>query len=272
MAVLSSLGFKPEYQNVYRKWRYLAGSDEERRSEFLEALEDENSPAIFFARGGYGSVRMLTQNDDLTRKFTPKILLGCSDTTTLHLYFQHFQKWVVFHGPMASGDFARGQVHMDSFRNALMQDSPYSLQPDAMKVLQNGEAEGRLAGGCLTLLESSIGTPWEPDWKGCVLFLEDVSTKPYQIDRMLTHLKMLGKFEGVQAFVFGEMKDCFQVENQGYTLQEVILDILGDLKKPIFFGFPSGHVSGLNWTIPIGVNVRVSDQPFRLDVLESSVS
>ena len=272
MSALMALGLQPQYGNVYRKWRYLAGSDEERREELLEALKDQNARAIFFSRGGYGSIRLLVESAHLKRPFSPKILLGCSDITTLHLFFQSLHKWIVFHGPMASGDFAIGKVHMESFQNAVMHDIPYTLRPVEAEVLQDGEATGKLAGGCLTLLHASIGTQWEPDWSDSVLFLEDVGTKPYQIDRMLTHLKIIGKFDGVQAFIFGEMKDCLQVENQGYTLQEVILDVLGELKKPIFFGFPSGHVTGENWTLPLGVDVRVSGNPFQLEILESAVS
>ena len=272
IATLTSLGFQVEYHDVYRKWRYLAGTDQERRDELLQALHDENAGAIFFARGGYGSIRLLTDPADFKQPFPAKILLGCSDTTTLHLFFQRIHHWIVFHGPMASGDFARGNIHVDSLRNAMMQTEPYSLQPEAIETLQSGEATGRLQGGCLTLLASSIGTAWEPDWADSILFLEDVGTKPYQIDRMLTHLKILGKFNGVRAFIFGEMKDCVQVENQGYTLQEVILDVLGDLNKPIYFNFPSGHVNALNWTLPLGVEARVSASPFRLEILESAVS
>ncbi len=272
IAALRQLGFDVLFDDVYRKWRYLAGSDAERRSEFLQALEDREAKAIFFARGGYGSIRILIDDTEFRKSAPPKILLGCSDITTLHLYFQRIHNWVVFHGPMASGDFARGQVHMDSWKHALLQAFPYTLHPDHVEALQAGEAEGLLTGGCLTLLESAIGTDWEPDWTDTILFLEDVSTKPYQIDRMLTHLKILGKFDRVRAFLFGEMKDCVQVENQGYTLQEVILDVLGDLKKPIFFGFPSGHVRGLNWTLPLGVPARIGATPqFHLDILEGAV-
>lgn len=272
IAALRQLGFDVVFDEVYRKWRYLAGSDAQRRSEFLHALEDREAKAIFFARGGYGSIRILTDAAEFRKSMPPKILLGCSDITTLHLYFQRIHNWVVFHGPMASGDFARGQVHTDSLKHALLQASPYTLNPDHVEILQAGEAEGLLTGGCLTLLESSIGTDWEPDWTDSILFLEDVSAKPYQIDRMLTHLKILGKFDRVRAFLFGEMKDCVQVENQGYTLQEVILDLLGDLGIPIFFGFPSGHVSGLNWTLPLGVRSRIGATPqFHLDILEGAV-
>jgi len=272
IAELHKLGFEVVFSDAYRKWRYLAGRDDQRRAELSNALRDPDCKAIFFARGGYGSVRILNDPGDLGMKRDPKILLGCSDITTLHLYFQRIHNWVVFHGPMPAGDFARGQVHTDSLRLALMQTSPYTLSPGSVEVLQAGEAEGMITGGCLTLLESSIGTQWEPCWTDSILFLEDVSAKPYQIDRMLTHLKLLGKFDGVCAFLFGEMKDCVQVENQGYTLQQVILDVLGDLGKPIFFGFPSGHVSGLNWTLPLGVRSRIGAAPeFRLEILEGAV-
>jgi muramoyltetrapeptide carboxypeptidase len=272
VASLEKLGFHVSYGNVLRKWRYLAGTDAEREEELLWTIRNPSSKAIFFARGGYGSSRLLPALTKLEQNPEPKILLGCSDITSLHLYFQRVYNWVVFHGPMPSGDMARGQFQLPSFEKAVMQTSPYELLPENVEALQQGDAEGILQGGCLTLLESTIGTRWEPDWTDAILFLEDVATKPYQIDRMLTHFKLIGKLESVRAFIFGEMKDCIQVENQGYTLQEVILDVLGGLKKPIFFGFPSGHVSGLNWTIPFGVRSRVSSSPrFRLEILEGAV-
>ena len=272
MDALRKLGLEVRFSDdVYRKWRYLAGKDDVRRNELLQALKDPELDAIFFARGGYGSSRLLTDPQEF-QNLTPKILLGCSDITSLHLYFQRIHNWVVFHGPMASGDFARGQVHAESFEKALRQTGAYDLLPEAIEVLIPGNAEGILSGGCLTLLEAAVSTPWEPDWKDTILFLEDVAAKPFQIDRMLTHLKLIGKFDGVQAFIFGEMKDCVQIENQGYTLQEVIVDILGPFGKPIFFNFPSGHVSGQNWTLPLGVSAHVSSQPqFRLSILEGAV-
>jgi muramoyltetrapeptide carboxypeptidase len=271
IAVLREMGFEVSHpEDVYRRWRYLAGKDELRRQELLHALHT-SADAIFFARGGYGSGRILANRNGFGN-LTPKVLLGCSDITSLHLYFQTVHNWVVFHGPMASGDFARGKVHIDSLMQATFQNEPYTLSPGNIEILVPGSAEGTLIGGCLTLLESAVGTPWEPEWNDAILFLEDVATKPYQIDRMLTHLKILKKFDRVRAFIFGEMKDCVQVENQGYTLQEVILDILAEFQKPIFFGFPSGHVNGLNWTLPLGVGARVqSDPQFRLGILEGTV-
>lgn len=269
---LRALGFDvQESRDVYRKWRYLAGSDDVRREDLLDALEDPEVEAIVFARGGYGSSRLLS-NFPLLKDPVPKILLGCSDITSLHLYFQNMHDWIVFHGPMAAGDFARGQVHLESLQKAVMQTGPYELTPDGIESLVPGTSEGILTGGCLSLLDAAIGTPWEPSWDDGILFLEDTGTKPYQIDRMLTHWKIAGKLDQVNAFIFGEMKDCIQVENQGYTIQEVILDLLGSLGKPVFFNFPSGHVSGMNWTLPFGVRARVTgENGFRLSILEGAV-
>lgn len=272
ISVLRGLGFEVLFDDVFQKWRYLAGNDEHRRVQLQAALDDPECRAIFFARGGYGATRLLTDIHSFPVQGAPRILHGCSDITALHQYFQRVHRWGVFHGPMPSGDFARGQLHILSFRLALMESDPYTLEPEGIEVLKPGAAGGRLTGGCLTLLHSCLNTPWEPDWQDAIVFLEDVSVKPYQVDRMLTHLRVAGKFNGAGAVIFGEMKDCVQVENQGYTLQEVILDVLGSLGIPIFFGFPSGHVSGLNWTLPLGVRARVDSQPaFRLEVLEGAV-
>ena len=257
ISTLQGFGFEVVYNDVYRKWRYLAGEDEHRRQQFQKALDDEHCRGIFFARGGYGSIRLLARDGAFNVPQNPKVLLGCSDITTLHQYFQRAHGWVVFHGPMPSGDMARGQIHLRSFRNALMEGDAYILEPEGVETLSAGTAQGRLTGGCLTLLHASIGTPWEADWDDAIVFLEDVGTKPYQVDRMLTHLRLIGKLRNVRAFIFGEMVDCIQVKNQGYSLQEVILDLLGDLNVPIYFGFPSGHVKGLNWTLPLGVQARV---------------
>src|SRR5262249_10060843 len=147
MAVIRDLGFQPVSGNINRKWRYLAGTDSERLEELLQALQDPQSKAIFFARGGYGSGRLLPLNGS----FQPQILLACSDITSLHLYFQTQHSWVVFHGPMPSGDFARGQLHRESFELALTQNSPYDLCPNQVETLIPGEAGGILTGGCMTL-------------------------------------------------------------------------------------------------------------------------
>src|SRR5204862_4084459 len=122
MQALRDFGLKPHFSDIYGKWRYLAGVDSTRLQEFLQAMRNPAARAIFFARGGYGSGRLLRYADQFSQAFHPMIFLGCSDITSLHLYFQRAHNLVVFHGPMASGDFACDQVDFDSLRLALMQD------------------------------------------------------------------------------------------------------------------------------------------------------
>jgi muramoyltetrapeptide carboxypeptidase len=140
--------------------------------------------------------------------------------------------------------------------------------------LVEGVAEGTLYGGCLSLLVSSLGTPYEIRTAGTILFLEDVAAKPFQIDRMLMQLKLAGKLDGVQGIVFGEMRDCVQTANQGYTLEEVALRIVGKLGVPVAYGLRSGHVTAGNITLPIGVRARLSvrDGQTSLKILEAAVT
>jgi muramoyltetrapeptide carboxypeptidase len=142
-----------------------------------------------------------------------------------------------------------------------------------MQPLVRGTAEGVLYGGCLSLLVESLGTAYEIRTDGTVLFLEDVNAKPYQVDRMLMHLKLAGKLDGVRGLIFGEMLDCRQSADQPYTLQEVITRVVGDLGIPVAFGLRSGHVTRANITLPLGVRAKLRvDEAVRLDILEAAVS
>jgi muramoyltetrapeptide carboxypeptidase len=140
--------------------------------------------------------------------------------------------------------------------------------------LADGFAEGILYGGCLSILAASLGTPYEIQTEGKILFLEDVAAKPFQIDRMLMQLRLAGKFQGVRGIVFGEMQGCVQNANQGYTLEEVILRILGEMTMPIAYGLRSGHVSAKNITLPIGVHASlgVRGREVKLNILEGAVT
>ena len=126
-----------------------------------------------------------------------------------------------------------------------------------MKSLVEGAAEGVLYGGCLSLLVASLGTRYEIRTAGTILFIEDIAAKPYQIDRMLMQLKLAGKLADVRGIIFGEMVDCFRNENQGYTLEDVVLRVVGDLGVPVAYGLRSGHVSRANITLPIGVRAAL---------------
>jgi muramoyltetrapeptide carboxypeptidase len=173
---------------------------------------------------------------------------------------------------MATKDFAHiDGVDLESWFSAMEGQS--ALEKISVKSLVAGEAEGILYGGCLSILVASLGTPYEIETGDTILFLEDVGTKPYQVDRMLMHLKYAGKLEGIRGIVFGEMLDCVQPGGQNYSLEDVILRVVGNLGIPVAFGLPSGHVHSGNVTLPFGVRARLrgDETSATLSVLESAV-
>jgi Uncharacterized proteins, homologs of microcin C7 resistance protein MccF len=231
--------------------------------------------AIFAARGGYGSVRILPLLEDEIIQANPKIVLGYSDITSLLIYLYQRHGLVSFHGPMVAKDFRGGSGHYDlpSFQSILMNSSvPTQINVDGTEILSSGIARGRLLGGCMPMITASIGTPYELDTTDSILVLEDVGAKPYQIDRMLQHLKLAGKLSTVRGFVFGEMVDCIQTKDQGYTLQQVIVDCIGVLGVPILFGLKIGHTEQQNITLPLGVEVELNCMTPSLTITESAVS
>ena len=236
--------------------------------------------AIICARGGYGSNYLLDILDLNKIKANPKIFVGYSDLTSLLTYFSDSAGLVTFHGPMVTKDFAHGDgVDPDSWKRALNGSSEWSLELDSdVKSLVAGSAEGILYGGCLSILVASLGTPYEIRTAGTLLFLEDVAAKPFQIDRMLMQLKLAGKFADVQGIVFGEMLDCRQnsdsSKDQGYTLEEVVLRVVGDLDLPVAYGVRSGHVSRRNMTLPFGVRAALNVAPsgVSLKIMETATT
>lgn len=275
-AELRRLGYQVTYlDSIYDKDRFTAGADERRADEITAMFADPSVRAVFAARGGYGSVRILDLIDAAVLADNPKIFLGCSDITTLHLLFQRKFGWVTFHGPMAAGDFARGEgrVDLDSFQRVLGDAKPVGeLTSPGTSTILGGRAEGTLTGGCLPMICASIGTRYEIDTTDSILFLEDAASKPYQIDRMLEQLKRAGKFATVNGVVFGEMLDCVQHPDQGYALKDVIADSLSSLNVPILFGFRSGHTSGHSMTIPLGVRATLDSDEQTLRIDEAAVS
>ena len=273
---LRRLGYKPFYfDSIFDRDLYFAGTVERRARELEEMFVRDEVRAILCARGGYGSNYLLKELDLKKIKAHPKIFVGYSDLTTLLTYFADVAGFVTFQGPMVAKDFARPDgVDLFSWQSALQGLSKWALEPDAaVKSLVEGSAEGILYGGCLSMLVASLGTPYEIRTAGTILFIEDVATKPYQIDRMLMQLKLAGKFADVQGIVFGEMLDCVQTQSkdQGYTLEEVVLRVVGDLGVPVAYGLRSGHVSRGNITLPLGVRaaLNVSDT-VELKILEAA--
>jgi muramoyltetrapeptide carboxypeptidase len=179
---------------------------------------------------------------------------------------------------MVAKDWAHEDgVEMASWQAALAGAAAWELNLGAGSGVSGwveGTAEGILYGGCLSILVASLGTPYEIRTEGTILFLEDLAAKPYQIDRMLMQLMLAGKLDGVRGIVFGEMRDCLQTANQGYTLEEVVLRIVGELGVPVAYGVPSGHVTAGNITLPIGVRAQltVSGGQVSLKILEGAVT
>jgi muramoyltetrapeptide carboxypeptidase len=192
----------------------------------------------------------------------PKIFVGYSDLTSLLTYICDAAPMVTFHGPMVAKDFARPDgVDLASWQAPMEGRANWALDFGAgsgVKSLAQGSAEGLLYGGCLSMLAESLGTPYEIQTEETILFIEDLAAKPYQVDRMLMHLKLAGKLSGVRGIIFGEMLDCIQAPNQGFTLEEVVMRIVGDLKVPVAYGVRSGHVSQQNITLPMGVQVSLN--------------
>jgi muramoyltetrapeptide carboxypeptidase len=257
---LRALGYKPFYfESIFDQDLYFAGSVKRRAQELEEMFLRPEVRAIVCARGGYGANYLLSAIDLAKIKSNPKIFVGYSDITMLLTHFTDAAGLVTFHGPMVAKDFAHADgVDLESWIVALGASSEWALNLAGVKALVEGSAEGILYGGCLSMLVASLGTPYEIQTAGTVLFIEDVAVRPYQIDRMLMQLKLAGKLKGVRGIVFGEMLDCMQHQNQGYTLEEVVLRVVGELRVPVAYGLRSGHVSRGNVTLPLGVRAALS--------------
>jgi muramoyltetrapeptide carboxypeptidase len=274
---LRRTGYRPFYfDSILEQDLYFAGSVERRARELEEMFAREDVRAIVCARGGYGANYLLKELDLEIIKTHPKIFVGYSDNTTLLTYFSDAASLITFHGPMAVKDWAHEDgVDLASWQAAVSGTTPWNVPVGAgVSGLVEGDAEGVLYGGCLSILVASLGTPYEIKTAGTILFLEDLAAKPYQIDRMLMQLKLAGHLDAVRGIVFGEMVDCVQNANQGYTLQNVVARIVGDLRVPVAFGVRSGHVTSGNITLPFGVRAKLTVRRGQVDlrILESAVT
>lgn len=273
---LRRAGYKPFYfDSILDRDLYFAGSVSRRARELEEMFERQEVRAIVCARGGYGANYLLQRVDFQKLKQNPKIFVGYSDNTSLLTKFVDCG-FVVFHGPMAAKDWAHENgVNAESWLASLSQNAPWDVPVNEEVIaLAEGTGEGILYGGCLSILVASLGTPYEINTDGTVLFLEDIAAKPYQIDRMLMQLKLAGKLDKIRGLMFGEMIDCVQAPNQDYTLQEVIVRIVRNLNIPVGYGLKSGHVTSNNITLPFGVQARlaVEEKKISLRIQEAAIS
>jgi len=274
VAVLAGWGMDVRVGSaVLNRQAYLAGSDEERLADLVSMIDDPRVRAIFFARGGYGSQRLLPRLDLAGLARQPKPIIGYSDATAL-LGAAVEAGVVAMHGPMVADDMARGLSERSTTHlRTLLTDPGWRWEAEAPITIRPGKASGRLVGGCLAVLVAALGTPWAPATDGAILFLEDVAERPYRLDRLLTQLRQAGKLERVAGIVFGTMAACPPIDGVGPL--DVVRACVGDLPCPIAFGLPSGHAPGgaaaENLALPFGVQVELDAGRGRLAALEAAV-
>lgn len=268
VGLLEDAGFRVRLGAATRKRRgYFAGPDELRAADLHEMFRDPDIRAILAARGGYGSGRLLPLLDFGLLREHPKIFVGHSDVTFLLAALLQRADVVTFHGPMVAG-FAQQPEAAESLLRLLCGER-VGWHAAARFVVQPGEAEGPLTGGCLSIVAAGLGTPWALETRGRILFLEDVNERPYRVDRMLTQLRQAGLFDGVAGVVFGEMAGCDPAGDDGPTVLEVVRDAFAGAPFPVALGLPSGHGSG-TFTVPLGVRARLAGD--RLILLESPLA
>lgn len=246
--------------------RYMSGPDEARGSHLQRCFENPEVGAILAARGGFGCARALPYFDPGAAARNPKIFCGFSDVSLFLNTLVDEANLISFHGPMPAADLLQlSDADRERFRRFLFGEGGW-WDGRFSEVWRPGLGSGQLAGGCLSILVTTLGTPYELDTRGKVLFLEDVAERPYRVDRMLTHLRHAGKLESVRGIIFGAMLDCD--DGQGpEVLREIALDVLDGLQCPIAFGLDAGHGSG-NVALPIGCLVALDTRRGELELLE----
>jgi muramoyltetrapeptide carboxypeptidase len=266
---LAALGLKTKLgANVRARRGYLAGTEAQRLDDLHAMFADPGIAAVFCLGGGYGTERLLDRIDyDLVRR-NPKIFLGYSDITALHLAFGKLARLVTFHGPVAMS--ALPAWTLEGFRKALFAPEPIGLvgnPPEAdplapefpRHTVSPGRARGQTVGGNLTLVATTMGTPYEIDTKGKILILEDTGEAPYRIDRMLVQLALGGKFADAAGVVWGTCTDCSPSNSSfeiNLSLSELLEDILGGAGRPVMAGLVFGHTRE-KATIPLGVEAEL---------------
>lgn len=249
---------------------YLAGTDEQRASDFNVMARDPAIRGIIATRGGYGTMRILDALDYGAIANDPKVIVGFSDVTALLNAVALRSGVVTFHGPLAGRLSKWDSVTRGYFERICMSARPPGtlVAPDA-HVLASGQARGRIAGGNLSLVCALIGTPWSVPFGDALLVLEDVEEQPYRIDRMLTQLRLAGAFRAARGVLFGACTDC-RADGPSLSADEVLADRLGHLDRPVLAGVPVGHIPE-QWVMPIGIEARLDATNRRLELLEPAV-
>jgi muramoyltetrapeptide carboxypeptidase len=275
---LEGLGFKVELApSCFASYGYLAGKDELRADNLNSMFADKTIDGIICLRGGYGATRILDMVNFDTIRANPKIFVGYSDITALHIAINQICGLVTFHGPTASPDIAGGldDFSEKEFLRAIMNPEPMMniLNPQNIKIetLVGGKACGIIVGGNLSLISATMGTRYEIDTKGKILFLEEIGEEPYRIDRMLVQLAMAGKFDDASGIILGDWNDCeSKIYDNSLSLMEVFKDIIVPYGKPTIFNLQAGHCKP-EVTLPLGVNTLLDADKGKL-IIEGSAT
>jgi muramoyltetrapeptide carboxypeptidase len=302
---LEELGFKVKFQdNLFRKKGFLGGSDDERAAELMAAFSDPDVKAIFPGTGGYGTTRIVDKLDyDVIRR-NPKILVGFSDITGLHIAINQKTGLVTFHSPnpewglgveknlspYAAKWFWRALLAKEVYRPKMDMTHPgYTIfpkpgesdSPNNRKIyddvprpvtLRDGRGRGRLIGGNLSVMHALMGTPYEIQTDGKILFIEDVGEAPYRVDRMLNTLRLAGKFDHVAGVILGQFtsREDEAKWDDDESMDDVLKDYFGKLNVPVVSHFPLGHVR-YNTTLPVGAMAELDGKAQTLRIVENPV-
>lgn len=252
---------------------FLSGTDEVRAKDINEMFEDKSIKGIFAIRGGYGAARLLDMLNYDMIKNNPKVFAGYSDVTALHNVFNEKCNLITFHTPMPSTELYNGvdEYTMDYFNKSIFSDEPLGTlknpSDQEIKSLVKGIAKGKLVGGNLSLIASSMGTPYELDTKDKILFLEDIDESPYRIDRMLVQLKQCGKFKDAAGIILGAWTNCDPKEDEkSLTLMEVFEELIKTENKPTVYNIACGHCLP-TMSIPLGAEVELDADNNKITIL-----
>jgi muramoyltetrapeptide carboxypeptidase len=281
---IRSLGFNVTYTDrLMQKKGYFSATDEQRAADLNEMFERKDVQGIMCARGGYGCARILPFLDYELIENNPKPLIGFSDVTALHYTIYKNSNLITFHGPVSISTFSRfstenfQKVMMNPTKEFVLKNSTTTnnYNPYGITVISEGTAEGELIGGNLSIAVSLIGTEYDIDYSGKIIFLEEFIEEPYRIDRMLTQMIQAAKFEGVEGIALGVFKLCEPSKTNpsfagSFSLMEVLNDRLGNLGIPVIYGLSFGHIVD-KFTIPFGVNAELNTVANQLTLIEPGV-
>jgi muramoyltetrapeptide carboxypeptidase len=254
-------------EHLFDQQGYLAGRDADRLADFHASLRDKEVKAVFCARGGYGTHRLLEKIDFRLLRRHPKILVGYSDITALHLAVRKRTGLVTFHGPMVKDLLRKGRNNLQSLLDLISRGRTPSVDLRRARVLRQGRAKGPLVGGNLSLITHLLGTRFMPDLKGAILLVEDTGEPLYRIDRMLAHLRLSGRLKGVSALLAGRFEECGEPDR----IDELLLHAVADSDIPVMSGLPFGHGEE-NTALPMGLPSLLDTRKLVFSMTEPAVA